>query len=37
MATANFNDVYDDSMRKWGDAQPSGRQLASAAKRALPK
>merc|ERR1712086_388812 len=36
MATANFNDVYDDSMRKWGDAEASGRQLASAAKRALP-
>merc|ERR1711998_713165 len=34
MATANFNDVYDDAMRKWGDAQPSGRQLAAAAKRA---
>merc|ERR1711934_75338 len=34
VATANFNDVYDDAMRKWGDAQPSGRQLASAAKRA---
>merc|ERR1712216_711131 len=34
MATANFNDVYEDAMRKWGDAQPSGRQLASAAKRA---
>jgi len=33
MATANFNDVYDETMRKWGDAQPSGRQLASAAKR----
>merc|ERR1711918_38574 len=33
MATANFNDVYEDAMRKWGDAQPSGRQLASAAKR----
>merc|ERR1712110_790283 len=34
MAEANFNDVYDDAMRKWGDAQPSGRQLAAAAKRA---
>merc|ERR1719326_1723675 len=33
MATANFNDVYDDAMRKWGDAQPSGRQLAAEAKR----
>merc|ERR1712072_746126 len=36
LATANFNDVYEDAMRKWGDAQSSGRQLASAAKRALP-
>ena len=33
MATANFNDVYDDAMRKWGDAQPSGRQLAAESKR----
>merc|ERR1719326_2176767 len=33
MATANFNDVYDDAMRKWGDAQPSGRQLAAEAAR----
>merc|ERR1712017_21502 len=33
MATANFNDVYEDAMRKWGDAQPSGRQLAAEAKR----
>merc|ERR1711898_68641 len=33
MAEANFNDVHDDAMRKWGDAQPSGRQLASLAKR----
>merc|ERR1712127_752946 len=30
---ANFNDVHDDAMRKWGDAQASGRQLASLAKR----
>merc|ERR1711898_86709 len=37
LATANFNDVYEDAMRKWGDAQPSGRQLAATAKRALPK
>merc|ERR1712230_275730 len=37
MATANFNDVYEDAMRKWGDAQPSGRQLAATAKRAIPK
>merc|ERR1712132_25327 len=29
MAEANFNDVHDDAMRKWGDAQPSGRQLAA--------
>merc|ERR1712216_689514 len=33
MAQANFNDVYDEHMRKWGDAQPSGRQLATQAKR----
>merc|ERR1712178_434529 len=33
LAEANFNNVYDDHMRKWGDAQPSGRQLASMAKR----
>merc|ERR1711943_134312 len=37
MATANFNDVYDDAMRKWGDAESSGRQLAATAKRAIPK
>merc|ERR1711977_324916 len=36
LATANFNDVYEDAMRKWGDAQPSGRQLAATAKRAIP-
>merc|ERR1711934_495161 len=30
-ATANFNDMHDDHMRKWGDAQPSGRQLAATA------
>jgi len=36
LAEANFNSVYDDTMRKWGDAEASGRQLASAAKRALP-
>merc|ERR1712100_130915 len=35
MATANFNDVYDDAMRKWGDAEASGRQLAAAAKRQI--
>merc|ERR1719258_212820 len=37
MADANFADQYDEHMRKWGDAQPSGRQLAATAKRALPK
>merc|ERR1711939_1244843 len=35
MATANFNDVYDDAMRKWGDAEASGRQQAAAAKRVI--
>merc|ERR1711970_647548 len=33
LAEANFNNVYEDHMRKWGDAQPSGRQLAAQAKR----
>merc|ERR1712185_427154 len=33
LAEANFNNEYDDHMRKWGDAQPSGRQLAAQAKR----
>merc|ERR1712167_518178 len=33
MANANFNDVYDDAQKKWGDAEASGRQLASIAKR----
>merc|ERR1712023_307628 len=33
LAEANFNNVYDDAMRKWGDAEASGRQLASMAKR----
>merc|ERR1719487_708148 len=32
MAEANFNDKYEDAQRKWGDAQPSGRQLAAIAK-----
>merc|ERR1712046_246153 len=32
LAEANFNNVYEDHMRKWGDAQPSGR-LATQAKR----
>merc|ERR1711943_119414 len=36
LAEANFNSVYDDTMRKWGDAEASGRQLAAAAKRAIP-
>merc|ERR1711967_129008 len=36
LAEANFNSVYEDHQRKWGDAEASGRQLASAAKRALP-
>merc|ERR1712070_1142073 len=35
MAEANFNDVYDETMKKWGDAEPSGRQLAATAKRAI--
>merc|ERR1712224_498900 len=34
MAMANFNDVFEDTMRKWGDAQPSNRQLAHLAKLA---
>merc|ERR1711934_256663 len=33
VAQANFNDVFEDANRKWGDAQPSGRQLAATAKR----
>merc|ERR1711906_68907 len=32
MAEANFNDVYDETMKKWGDAEPSGRQKAHMAK-----
>merc|ERR1712022_72168 len=32
LANANFMDVYDDHMRKWGDAQSSGRQIAHMAK-----
>merc|ERR1712196_669039 len=35
MAEANFNDVHDETMKKWGDAEPSGRQLAATAKRAI--
>merc|ERR1719158_1457082 len=27
------NNVYEDHMRKWGDAQLSGRQMASQAAR----
>merc|ERR1712167_31433 len=34
MAMANFNDVFEDTMRKWGDAQPSNRQIAHLAKLA---
>merc|ERR1712124_216116 len=34
MAMANFNDVFEDTMRKWGDAQPSNRQLSHLAKLA---
>merc|ERR1711924_333172 len=34
MAMANFNDVFEDTLRKWGDAQPSNRQLAHLAKLA---
>merc|ERR1712124_54160 len=30
LAEANFNSVYDDAMRKWGDAEASGRQQAAA-------
>merc|ERR1711881_797960 len=33
MADANFADQYDEHMRKWGDAEASGRQLAARAKR----
>merc|ERR1719243_512201 len=33
IAEANFNSVFDDIQRKWGDAQPSNRQLAAIAKR----
>merc|ERR1712036_105989 len=33
LAEANFNNEYDAHMRKWGDAQPSGRQLANIAKQ----
>merc|ERR1711898_16670 len=33
LAEANFNNVYDDAMRKWGDAEASGRQQAARAKR----
>merc|ERR1712232_136629 len=32
LADANFSSVYDDAQRKWGDAQPSGRQIAHMAK-----
>merc|ERR1711959_453142 len=33
MAEANFNDVYDETMKKWGDAEASGRQMAATLKR----
>ncbi len=33
MAEANFNDVYDETMEKWGDAEASGRQMAATLKR----
>merc|ERR1711970_1390001 len=33
LAEANFNNVYEDHMRKWGDAQLSGRQMAFQAAR----
>merc|ERR1712230_6011 len=33
LAEANLNNVYEDHMRKWGDAQLSGRQMASQAAR----
>merc|ERR1712093_567787 len=36
LAEANFNNVYEDAMRKWGDAEASGRQQAAAAKRVIP-
>merc|ERR1712025_366449 len=32
LADANFSSVYDEAQRKWGDAQPSGRQIAHMAK-----
>merc|ERR1711977_443506 len=35
MADANFADQYDEHMRKWGDAEASGRQLAAQAKRQI--
>merc|ERR1711966_236197 len=37
MAMANFDDVFEDSMRKWGDAQPSNRQIAHLASLARKK
>merc|ERR1712057_108564 len=33
VAKANFNDVHEDALRKWGDAVASGRQMAAEAKR----
>merc|ERR1711907_891274 len=35
LAEANFNNVFDETMRKWGDAEASGRQLAAAKKREI--
>merc|ERR1712178_533112 len=33
LATNNFNDVYDETMRKWSDAELSNRQVQAQAKR----
>merc|ERR1712139_356002 len=35
LARANFNECFDETMRKWGDAEASGRQLASIEKRKI--
>merc|ERR1712031_148400 len=32
LARANFNECFDETMRKWGDAEASGRQAAHMAK-----
>jgi len=34
MAMANFNDAFEDNMKKWGDAESSNRQIAHMAKLA---